>query len=337
MTLFEEIQKLPKPFAVPLMGYPGIQITGATMKDAILFPDTQFDALKALVDYFDPPAVFPLMDLTVEASGLGLEVEYPEDDVAYVRKHPLREGNDLSHLKEIDLLSAPRVKNYLRVVEDIAKNFKGLHGGYVIGPLSLAGLLMGVENIALAFLDNPFFVRELLAIISEKLAEVAVAEENAGADIIAILDPTSMIISPLQFDVFVKPAVQRIIRDLESMSLLHICGQASHLVEHMAQTGVDGLSLDYQVNLIEAENKVPPEVVIWGNLNPVDVFLKGTPETVKEQVENLLTEMKSFDNFVLSSGCDLPAHTPLENIQAFFQAASEWKETDTILLAKAQI
>ncbi len=330
MTLFETIQNLPKPFAVPLMGYPGIQLTGDTMKDVILFPDRQFEALKALVDTFNPPAIFPMMDLTVEASGLGLEVEFPEDDVAYVRKHPIHEGDDLSALKTVDLLSAPRVRNYLQVVEAIAKTFGGIHGGYVIGPLSLAGLLMGVENLALALLDNAFFVRELLSILSEKLARVALAEESAGADIITILDPTAMIISPLQFDVFVKPAIQRIIRDLKAMSLLHICGHAGHLVGHMGQTGVDGLSLDYQVNLVQAEERVPPEVIIWGNLNPVDVFLKGIPESVKEQAKNLLTEMEKFDNFVLSSGCDLPAHTPLENIQAFFEAVSEWKQIEKI-------
>jgi len=337
MTLFETIQNQPKPFAAPLMGYPGIQLTGDTMKDAILFPNRQFEVLRALVDSFNPPAIFPLMDLTVEASGLGLEVEFPEDDVVYVKKHPLREGDDLSALKTIDLLSASRVRNYLQVVEAIAKEFKGIHGGYVIGPLSLAGLLMGVENLALALLDNAFFVRELLSILSEKLARVALAEESAGANIIAILDPTAMIISPLQFDVFVKPAVQRIIQDLDAMSLLHICGHAGHLVEHMAQTGVDGLSLDYQVDLAKAGELVPPEVVVWGNLNPVDVFLKGTPESVKKQVTNLLGKMKHFDNFVLSSGCDLPAHTPLENIQAFFEAVSEWKQIETNQLEKVQL
>jgi len=337
MTLFETIQNQPKPLAVPLMGYPGIQLTGAAMKDVILFPDKQVEALKALVDYFNPPAVFPMMDLTVEASGMGLEVEFPEDDVAYVRKHPLREGDDLTQLKTFDLLSAPRVRNYLQVVEAIAKEFRGLHGGYVIGPLSLAGLLMGVENLALALLDNAFFVRELLSILSEKLARVALAEQSAGADIIAILDPTAMIISPLQFDVFVKPAVQRIVRDLKAMSLLHICGEASHLVGHMSQTGVDGLSLDYQVDLVQAEERVPPDVVIWGNLNPVDVFLKETPEGIKTQVKNLLDKMKNFDNFVLSSGCDLPAHTPLENIQSFFEAVSEWKQIEIDQVEKAQL
>ncbi|NOY79102.1 MAG: methylcobamide--CoM methyltransferase [Calditrichaeota bacterium] len=337
MSLFETIQTQPKPFGAPLMGYPGIQLTGDTMRDVILSPSKQFDALKALVDRFNPPAIFPLMDLTVEAGGLGLEVEFPEDDVAYVKKHPLREGDDLSGLKAHDLLSETRVKNYLQVVEALARELKGLHGGYVIGPLSLAGLLMGVENLALALLDNALFVRELLLILSEKLARVARAEAAAGADLIAILEPTAMIISPLQFDVFVKPAVQYIIQDLEAMSLLHICGHAGHLVEHMAQTGVDGLSLDYQVDLAKAGELVPSEVVIWGNLNPVDVFLKGTPDSVKKQVNSLLAKMETFDNFALSSGCDLPARTPLENIQAFFEAVSEWKQVETRQLEKVRL
>jgi len=60
------------------------------------------------------------------------------------------------------------------------------------------------------------------------------------------------------------------------MSLLHICGFASHLIELMAQTGASGLSLDFQVDLSMAEDLVPPDVILWGNLDPVGVFLKGT-------------------------------------------------------------
>ena len=330
MKLFDYIQSQSASLATPLMGYPGIQLTQSTIQDIILYPERQFEALWALIERFNPPVAFPLMDLTVEASGLGLHVEYPEDDVAFVRKHPLRLGDDLSGLQEIDLLDAPRVKNYLQVIEKVASRFSGIPGGFVIGPLSLAGLLMGVENLALAFLDDPDFVKSLLDILSEKLAALAAEQEKAGAQVVAVLEPTAMIISPEQFRNFVKPAVGRIFERLAGMSLLHICGFASHLVDSMALTGAHGLSLDFQVDLSLAEDLVPPDVVLWGNLDPVGVFLKGTPESVYNEVQALLEKMKGYDNFIPSSGCDLPARTPLENIQAFFDAVREWEKKKAI-------
>ncbi len=330
MKLFDYIQSQSASLATPLMGYPGIQLTQSTIQDIILYPERQFDAIWALIERFNPPVAFPLMDLTVEASGLGLHVEYPEDDVAFVRKHPLRVGDDLSGLKDKNLLDAPRVKNYLSVIEKMASRFSGLPGGFVIGPLSLGGLLMGVENLALAFLDAPEFVRNLLEILSEKLANLAVEQEKAGAQIVAVLEPTAMIISPAQFKDFVKPAVARIFERLSGMSLLHICGFASHLVDAMALTGAHGLSLDFQVDLSLAEDLVPPDIVLWGNLDPVGVFLKGTPESVFSDVQELLEKMNGYKNFIPSSGCDLPARTPLENIQAFFEAVREWEKKKTI-------
>jgi uroporphyrinogen decarboxylase len=62
---------------------------------------------------------------------------------------------------------------------------------------------MGVENLALAFLDAPEFVQNLLSVLSEKLTRLAVEEEAAGAQMVAVLEPTAMIVSPQQFKEFV--------------------------------------------------------------------------------------------------------------------------------------
>ena len=37
--------------------------------------------------------------------------------------------------------------------------------------------------------------------------------------------------------------------------------------------------------------------------------------------------MKQYPNFVLSSGCDTPPHTPMENIDAFFKALDDFNKT----------
>jgi uroporphyrinogen decarboxylase len=49
----------------------------------------------------------------------------------------------------------------------------------------------------------------------------------------------------------------------------------------------------------------------------------STPEQVKQAAMNLLEKTSGYKNFVLSSGCDVPPHTPLENVQAFYEAVEE--------------
>ena len=66
---------------------------------------------------------------------------------------------------------------------------------------------------------------------------------------------------------------------------------------------------------------MPPGVVLIGNLAPVDVMMQGGDrQTVITAANSLLKAMEPFPNFILSSGCDLPMETPLDNIKAMAQA-----------------
>jgi len=60
-----------------------------------------------------------------------------------------------------------------------------------------------------------------------------------------------------------------------------------------------------------------------GNLDPVKVIFQSNPEEVIIATKYLKESMKGARNFVLSSGCDIPINTPLENIEAFMKAARE--------------
>jgi uroporphyrinogen decarboxylase len=64
-------------------------------------------------------------------------------------------------------------------------------------------------------------------------------------------------------------------------------------------------------------------VILAGNLDPSAVFHAGTPEQVYAQALALAKEVKSYPNFILSSGCDLPPGTPVKNLEAFYQAARD--------------
>ncbi len=64
-----------------------------------------------------------------------------------------------------------------------------------------------------------------------------------------------------------------------------------------------------------AYDRLAGETVLIGNVNPVDEITFGTPESVREKSEQLIRAMEG-KNFILSTGCDVPQHAPLENIKA---------------------
>ena len=48
--------------------------------------------------------------------------------------------------------------------------------------------------------------------------------------------------------------------------------------------------------------------------------MHGTPQSMREAVKDLMARCGAYQNFVPSSGCDIPAHANWDNIRAFFEA-----------------
>ncbi|MCQ2431947.1 MAG: methyltransferase, partial [Clostridia bacterium] len=74
--------------------------------------------------------------------------------------------------------------------------------------------------------------------------------------------------------------------------------------------------------LKDMRDVMPADRPVMGNSSPTDQFLKGTPESMRDAVNDLLTECSGYPNFVLSSGCDIPPAAKWDNIDAFFAAAA---------------
>jgi uroporphyrinogen decarboxylase len=56
--------------------------------------------------------------------------------------------------------------------------------------------------------------------------------------------------------------------------------------------------------------------VVIGNIDPVSILTFSDAAAVKSNSLELVQSMEGKDNFILSSGCDIPQLAPIENIQA---------------------
>jgi uroporphyrinogen decarboxylase len=64
-----------------------------------------------------------------------------------------------------------------------------------------------------------------------------------------------------------------------------------------------------------------------GNIDPAGQFRNGTPESIRAATLELMEELyPKYENFVISSGCDIPPASPWENIDAYFAAVAEYHE-----------
>ena len=66
-------------------------------------------------------------------------------------------------------------------------------------------------------------------------------------------------------------------------------------------------------------------MVMVGNINPAGTMLRGTPEDIYEETTKLLEKGKANGGGIIPcTGCELPAGSPLENVQAMKKAAEDF-------------
>jgi len=325
VSLFSYVTEQNKRMAVPLMGSVGARLSGKQPELCLENVELHFQALKALEDVFSPDILFPIMDLTLEAEALGLPIMYLEG-VPAVAEHPVISSGDIAELKGRDLLSRGRIPLFIELAKKMKEITNSLVGAYVIGPFTLAAELVGTEELAVRIILDVDFIREILEFTSEVVSLYAAALAKR-VDLVMILEPTPVILSPYHFAVYVNPLLAKlsdVIRNSGAFPVLHICGDATHLLDEMPGSGVDGFSLDSPVDLKEAALKMGKKHVVIGNIATVEVMLEKNAEEVRNTCNNLLRKMEGVPNFILATGCDLPPRTPEKNIRTFLESSLQY-------------
>lgn len=316
----------------PLMGFPGIPLTRSTIKLAQQNYGEHYRVIAKIVETFGPDLVFPLMDLSVEANATGRYTIFPKDESATVPKESFS-MEELERLQAVDIQKDTRLFGYVKTVRMMNERLPAhvVRGAYVTGPYTLAGLIMGSDDAALATLLNSDNLHRLVRFATDTIRQYAGYFMDVGAELICVLEPSAMMLGPKQFAEFSRDYVKEIAADCHSRgvsSVYHVCGNSMHVIDRMVESGVDGISIDSAesgVDIGKVIQSVPPDVVVVGNMNPVGTILNGFPSEVEQEAAELLRIMDAYPNYILSTGCDLPQNVPSENILALMQTGREHK------------
>ena len=95
---------------------------------------------------------------------------------------------------------------------------------------------------------------------------------------------------------------------------LHICGNTRELLDGIGQLGCEIVDLDHMVPLADAREKMGPDQVLLGNIDPVAVLRNGTVESVRAAIEEC--HRQAGPRYVVGAGCEVPRGTPPENVRA---------------------
>ena len=313
--------------AMPILSFPGIQLTGHTVDEMVRSGHLQAVCMEASARKFNTAAAFSLMDLSVEAEAFGSPIHYSGDEVPTVTAALIHDEEEAEALQIPDV-GAGRTGECvsgIREVSSLITDRPVLAG--IIGPYSLAGRLLDMTEIMILCYEEPEMVETVLDKATEFLVKYAQAFKDAGANGIAIAEPAAGLLSPGLIEVFSTPYVKRICEAVEDdsfMVLYHNCGNVIPLLENIKEIGAGGYSFGNAVDLEETLKVIPEDNIVIGNIDPAGIIRNGTPEQIRKETLSLMERCCKYPNFVIASGCDIPPMTPLENIEAFFQAVEEF-------------
>lgn len=315
--------------AVPVMTHPGIELNGHTVHEAVSDGRVHADAVVALAQKYPSAAACTIMDLTTEAEAFGAEITFSDEAVPAVVGHLLKDVNDISNL-QIPSLRAGRIPEYLKanLLAARAISDRPVFAG-CIGPFSLAGRLYDMSAIMMLIYEQPDAAHTLLAKCTQFIEKYCEALKLTGVNGVMMAEPAAGLMSNDDCKTFSSAYVKYIVNKVQDehfIVVLHNCGNTGHCTEAMVETGAAAYHFGNKCKMEEVIREVPPTALAMGNVDPVSVFKDGTEEQMRQTVTGLLESTKDYPNFVLSSGCDTPPHTPMENINAFFGALNEWNK-----------
>lgn len=256
----------------------------------------------------------------------------PEDAVPAIVEHVIKSLDDVAtlNLSDIRKENDPWLKSNLDAtvicLEEIGDECPV--GSSLPGPMTAAASIIPIETLLKGTRKQPEQVEELLDFCVEAINYVVDEFLALGAEP-TICDPVaSYNIMPVRdYESLVLPRTQKIfshIHDRGAEGAYHICGNTTAMTQLMVESGCDMLSIDTAVSLKFAKETVGDKVPIVGNVDPNLTMLLGNKDSIRRNMkENLRDAWDSPCGYIISTGCDIPINSPLENNYYFMEIARE--------------
>lgn len=195
----------------------------------------------------------------------------------------------------------------------------------ISAPFTVAGQLLGVQELMMELLDDEGATEHLFALAVEVAYQFASLQLEAGANILMLADPVASgdLISPAMYEEFAAPLVKRLldrIGDKAEFKLMHICGNTAARLDAIHNLGLDAFSMD-SVDIGMAMEKANKDYAIMGNMSPSGILLDKTPAEIEEHCRALALQGGLNGGYIMMPGCDLPPNASLDNILAMVRAA----------------
>lgn len=294
----------------------------------VVWPEAHLDSkkmvelAKAVYDYgmFENYGV-PFC-MTVEVEEMGAEINMGDTKFEpRVIKYVIDTVSDYKNIKPLDINSG-RAKVVTEVISILKDKNEGVPViGNISGPISVASSLMEPVAYYKDLRKKNEDAHKFMEYITDQIIRFAEAQVKAGADVIAISDPsgTGEILGPKYFEGFAIKYINNLIDGIKNVDnkntpvIVHICGRMHNVYSELKQLKADAFSFDAMVNIKELKKHMGDRILM-GNVSSF-VLEYGSQDKIKS-----LT-LKAMEDGVdiISPACGLGTQSPLRNIQTILK------------------
>ncbi|CAM9744532.1 unnamed protein product [Ascophyllum nodosum] len=262
----------------------------------------------------------------------GMGVDFTIEEKAGPVIPTIRTWEAMKRMHPIDPEKAcPFVGETLRELRSVVGNAATVLG-FVGCPYTLATYLIEgktskeyLEIKKMAFTE-PDLLHAMLKSLADSIGDYANYQVESGAQVIQVFDSWAGHLSPRDYDVFAAPYQRMVIDKVKAANpevpVIIYINKSGALLERMASSGVDIVSLDWTVTVPEARKRIGENIGIQGNLDPA--ILLGDHATIKERTEEILRDAGGR-NHVMNLGHGIDAGTPEENAAFFVDTVKNFR------------
>jgi len=310
----------------PLLMFLAIDRAGITYREFATDGHALAEAQLLVQERYGLDAITACSDAFRITADLGAEMAFPEDKPPYAKEPVITPTTDLQKLGHPDPTEpGTRMADRVRAISGMSRAVAGQIAvlGWIDMPFAEACSVCGITEFMIMLKEDPARAHRILDLLTKIVIEFALAQTEAGADMIGAGDAATSLISPQMYAEFALPYEQQVcqaIHDAGGLVKLHVCGNTTHLLDRMATCGADLFNVDHMVSLEKARDVYTARGKAFkGNLDPVAQIMQATPEQCRQLAHQCIA-LSEGTRYMLSAGCEIPAETPEPVFRAFCDA-----------------
>lgn len=196
------------------------------------------------------------------------------------------------------------------------------------GPLCTAAFVRGTTEFMMDLVEAPQQAHRLIDLCTRLVIDWLKAQAEVlgdGVEGVFLLDDIVGFISEPHYQEFAHPYLKRICEAFPAdwIKIYHNDANVNACLEHLPDCGFHVLNWGKQLDIAEVKARVGDRLCLLGNVNPLEVGVRGTPEQVHQATLDVLGK-SGGEGLILSLGGGVSPGMPGANIQAMLQALREF-------------